>query len=114
MILSNSSGVGQVRLTDSISRLNARHGLQINSGGLVYMKNVQSMSNGEGNNDDGLYIEISDPALLQLYFATFLGNEGNGIELVSDTLGSPLLSSVTYFGNDTDNSGDLNYYAHLS
>ena len=114
MILSNSSGVGQVRLTDSISRLNARHGLQINSGGLVYMKNVQSMSNGEGNNDDGLYIEISDPAFLQLYFATFLGNEGNGIELVSDTLGSPLLSSVTYFGNDTDNSGDLNYYAHLS
>ena len=114
MILSNDGGTGFIKLTDSTSRLNARNGLEIYSNGLVYLKNVQSMTNGEGYDGDGLYVEVSDPALLQIYYSTFLGNEGNGIEVAGDFLGVPQLTYVTYFGNDTDMSGDLNYYAHLN
>ena len=112
MILSNESGLGKITVTDSITRLNARHGLQIYASDEVYLKNVHSMSNGEGYEGDGLWIEIPDASALTIYRSSFIGNEGSGIDLGSDYLGTPTLSSVSYFGNDTNMSGDYNYYAH--
>lgn len=103
---------GDIRITNSITRLNGRHGVQIDASGSVYLKKVQSMSNGVGYEGDGLNIEIADPLLLTIYYSTFIGNEGNGIDVLCDTFGIPLLNSVSYFGNDTDMDGDMNYYVH--
>ena len=72
------------------------------------------MSNGEGFDGDGLYMRLTNPALASIYYSTFVGNEGNGIELENDIAGNPLLSYVSYFGNDTDLDSDLNFYSHAS
>lgn len=114
MILSNESGSGKINVTDSITRLNARHGLQIYGNEVVYLKNVHSMSNGMDYEGDGLWIELPNASDLKIYKSSFIGNEGSGIDLGSDFLGVPTLSSVNYFGNDTNYSGDYNYYAHYS
>jgi hypothetical protein len=103
---------GDLRLTNSIARLNGKHGVQAYTEGAAYLKKVQSMSNGEGYEGDGLNIEMTDPLQLRIYNSTFIGNEGNGIDLLCDSFGIPLLSSVSYFGNDTDMDGDMNYYIH--
>jgi hypothetical protein len=44
--------------------------------------------------------------------SSFLGNQGSGIEIEYDTWGYATLTNVSYFGNDTDMNGDLNYYVH--
>ncbi|MDK2980712.1 MAG: hypothetical protein PWQ55_1059 [Chloroflexota bacterium] len=109
MIINNATGSGNISVTRIISRLNARDGLQIISGGpTVTLKYVQSMSNGEGYDGDGLYIEIPDPSYLKIYYSTFIGNEGNGIDVLGSVPEMPLLYSVSYFGNDTDMDGDRN------
>ena len=38
--------------------------------------------------------------------------KGSGIDIAYDTLGYASLINVSYFGNDTDLDGDLNYYLH--
>ena len=114
MYLSNELGEGGIFVTDSVSRLNARFGMQVYANSQVYMKNVHSMSNGVGYDSDGLWIELPNAADLRIYNSSFIGNEGCGIDLGSDVLGMPTLSSVSFFGNDTNMSGDRNYYAHYS
>ena len=114
MIVDNQDGSGAITITNSITRLNARDGLQLYSGGpSVTLKNIQSMSNGVGYEGDGLYIEIPDPAYLKIYTSSFIGNEGNGIDVIGIFPTKPLLFSVSYFGNDTDMDGDPNYQVTL-
>ena len=72
------------------------------------------MSNGAGNDGDGLYLRAMTPALTIFYTSSFIGNEGNGIEFVYDIFRVPSLLNVSYFGNDTDMDGDLNYYEHAA
>jgi hypothetical protein len=109
MILNNEFGTGNITVTNVVSRLNAKDGLQIISGGpSVLLKYVQSMSNGVGYDGDGLYIEIPDPSYLKIYYSTFIGNEGNGIDVLGTVPEMPQLFSVSYFGNDTDMDGDRN------
>lgn len=112
MILSNMYGSGTISVTDSIARLNAFHGMQIYGSGEVYLKNIHNMSNGAGYDGDGLWVELPNASDLKIYSSSFVGNEGNGIDLGSSVLGVPTLSSVSFFGNDTNYSGDYNYYAH--
>jgi len=47
-----------------------------------------------------------------IYYCSFLGNEGNGIEIESDVIGLPLFLSTNYIGNDTDLDGDWNLFCH--
>ena len=109
MILNNEFGSGNITVTNVVTRLNARDGMQIKSGGpSVTLKYIQSMSNGVGYDGDGLYIEIPDPSYLKIYYSSFIGNEGNGIDVFGDVPEMPQLFSVSYFGNDTDMDGDKN------
>jgi len=109
MILNNEFGLGTITVSNIVTRLNARDGMQIKSGGpSVTLKYVQSMSNGVGYDGDGLYIEIPDPSYLKIYYSTFIGNEGNGIDVLGVVPEVPQLFSVSYFGNDTDMDGDTN------
>ncbi len=116
MIVDNQADGGAITITNSITRLNARDGLQLYSGGpSVTLRNIQSMSNGVSYDGDGLYIEIPDPLYLKIYASSFIGNEGNGIEVIGT--GSiptkPQLFTVSFFGNDTDRDGDPNYLVTL-
>jgi len=114
MIVSNDTGNGAITITNTITRLNARDGLQLYSGGpAVTLRYVQSMSNGVGYDGDGLYIDMPDPAYLKIYYSTFIGNEGNGIDVIGFVPGTPQLFTVSYFGNDTDMDGDPNYQVTL-
>ena len=82
MILNNEFGSGNITVTNVVSRLNAKDGLQIKSGGpSVLLKYVQSMSNGVGYDGDGLYIEVPDPSYLKIYYSTFIVR-GNGIDVL--------------------------------
>jgi hypothetical protein len=70
------------------------------------------MSNGTGIDGDGLYLRAKTPALMAFFICSFLGNEGNGIQIAYDTYGVLSLAGVSYFGNDTNMNCDLDYYAH--
>ncbi|NPV41217.1 MAG: hypothetical protein HPY72_07745 [Anaerolineae bacterium] len=116
IIVDNQADGGAITITNSITRLNAKDGLQLYSGGpSVTLRNIQSMSNGVGYDGDGLYIEIPDPLYLKIYASSFIGNEGNGIEVIGT--GSiptePQLFNVSFCGNDTDRDDDPNYLVTL-
>ena len=112
MVLSNDTGTGYVMVTNTIARLNGWHGIHIATKGAVTIQSVHSMSNGKGNDGDGIYLRAATPARMIFRNSSFLGNEGSGIDIEYDTWGVPTLNNVSYFGNDTDLDGDLNYYAH--
>jgi hypothetical protein len=112
MVLSNETGTGFVTITNTIARLNDWHGIHVETKGAVTVNYVHSMSNGMGNDADGIYLRTANPTQVIFQNSSFLGNEGSGIEIAYDTLGMPLLINVSYFGNDTDMDGDLNFYVH--
>jgi hypothetical protein len=112
--LDNGTGTGFVRISNTVTRLNAWDGVNITTQGAVTLRNLHSMSNGAGNDGDGLYLRAKTPALMIFYTSSFIGNEGNGIEIAYDSYGVPSLLGVSYFGNDTDMDGDLNYYGHIA
>ncbi|HUV16350.1 MAG TPA: right-handed parallel beta-helix repeat-containing protein [Pelolinea sp.] len=112
MRLNNDTGFGYVTITNTIARLNENNGLEVITKGAVTAKYVHSMSNGLGLDGDGIYLRAATPARMIFYKSSFLGNEGSGIDIAYDTWGIPTLNYVSYFGNDTDMDGDLNYYAH--
>ena len=112
MVLDNSTSGWSVTVTNTIARLNQWHGVHIETRGFVSVKYLHSMSNGMGNDGDGIYLRTAAPGLAIFQNSSFLGNEGSGIDIAYDTLGYASLINVSYFGNDTDLDGDLNYYLH--
>jgi hypothetical protein len=113
IVLSNDMTNNPIIITNTIARLNEWHGIHLITGGAVTLSGVHSMSNGEGSDGDGLYMRMATPALTIIYSSSFLGNEGSGIEMDYTSYGVPSLIGVSYFGNDTDMDGDLNFYSHL-
>ena len=112
MVLSNETGLGYIVVTNTIARLNEWHGVHVETKGGVTIRTVHSMSNGKDNDGDGIYLRAATPARMIIQDSSFLGNEGSGIDIAYDSWGIPTLGNVSYFGNDTDLDGDLNYYAH--
>lgn len=112
MVLNNDTSTGYVTITNTIARLNDWHGIHVETKGAVSIRYVHSMSNGMGNDADGIYLRAATPARMFFQNSSFLGNQGSGIEIEYDTWGYATLTNVSYFGNDTDMDGDLNYYVH--
>ncbi len=114
MVLSNETGTGYINISNTVTRLNEWHGVHLITQGAVTIRSLHSMSNGKGVDGDGLYMRAKSPSLKIFYTCSFIGNEGNGIEISYDNYGIPAMMGVSYFGNDTDLDGDLNYYSHLA
>lgn len=112
MVLSNETGTGSVTITNTIARLNDWHGIHVETKGAVSAKYVHSMSNGMGYDADGIYLRAATPSSVTFQNSSFVGNQGDGIEIVYDVWGVPVLNNVSYFGNDTDLNGNLNLYVH--
>jgi len=88
-------------------------GIYLESGGNISISSTLSLSNGYYDSDgDGLYIVASPTSLVTIKTSAFMGNEGNGIEVVG---ANPVILSTWYFGNDTDGDGiasEANLYIH--
>ena len=81
--------------------------------GKATLSGITSLSNGAGDNSDGLYVSSTSALGVSISNSFFLGNEGSGIE--ADLLSANLLTLVNtaYFGNDTDVNGDLDLICSL-
>ena len=75
----------------------------------AYIYKLWSASNSWGGDNDGLYLNVGAYPVSILY-SSFIGNEGNGIEVVNAT--SLNLTGTNYFGNDTNVNGDPNLFWH--
>jgi len=111
-------GAGLITLTNINVKGSGWHGIDIfSSSGDVKLTNVCSYLNGIGSDGDGLFVAIDPAHKLTISRSSFMGNEGNGIELLYMGLGGlpPVITSTTYFGNDTDYDGgvtEANFYIH--
>jgi len=98
-ILAISTG-GNITVSKVISRFAGDNGLHLVSDGNIYLTTVVSMSNGDGDTDgDGVYINVAPGGLVTIKLSVFMGNAGNGIEVVNAI---PTLYKTYYFGNDVD------------
>ncbi len=100
------TGIGNVTISTITTRSNSMEGVLIYTNGIVALNTVLSMF----NNADGVRI-ITTNDNLYVYNSIFLANRGNGIDASIGT-GTFTMSNTLYFGNDTDNTGDLNIYIH--
>jgi len=113
-------GAGLITLTNINVKGSGEHGIDIfSSSGDVKLTNVCSYMNGIGSDGDGLFVAIDPAHKLTISRSSFMGNEGNGIELLYMGSGGlpPAITSTTYFGNDTDYDGgvtEANFYIHDS
>jgi hypothetical protein len=114
MVLSNETGSAPITISNTVTRLNQWHGLHLITNGLVTLRNTHSMSNGVGLDGAGIFVRAYTASSLKFYLSSFIGNEGSGIEIAYDTALLPVLSGVSYFGNDTDRDGDLNLEIYLA
>jgi hypothetical protein len=111
--VNNSTGAGKtVTVNTMITKMNGSYGLFITTDGKATLANITSLYNGIGTNSDGLYVSSTSAAGLSISNSFFLGNEGSGIEadLVSPNLLT--LTNTAYWGNDSNNSSDLDLYIH--
>jgi hypothetical protein len=111
-------GAGLITLTNITVKDSGLTGIDIFSySGDVKLTNVCSFMNGTGSDGDGLFIWLNPDHKVTITKSSFMGNEGNGIEIQYMGAGGlpPVLSSVTYFGNDTDYDGtesEANLFVH--
>ena len=107
------SGSGNITLNLVSVKYSGMAGIYLESGGNISISSTLSLSNGYYDSDgDGLYIVASPTSLVTIKTSAFMGNEGNGIEVVG---ANPVILSTWYFGNDTDGDGiasEANLYIH--
>jgi hypothetical protein len=107
------AGAGNITLNLVSVKYSGMAGIYLESGGNISISSTLSLSNGYYDSDgDGLYIVASPTSLVTIKTSAFMGNEGNGIEVVG---ANPVILSTWYFGNDTDGDGiasEANLYIH--
>ncbi len=97
------TGLGNVTASYINTRGNGSTGLEIESKGIVTLSTVISMFNA----DHGIFV-ISHDHKAYISYSVSIANAGSGIRAEVGPLGTLTVTSTLYFGNDTDNTGDLN------
>ena len=114
-ILVDKTGAGLVSMTNINVKYSGYHGISINTEGDIRLTGVCSLLNGVGSDGDGLHIEANPTGNVTIIKSTFMGNEGNGIDINNSFGVKPVLTAALYFGNDSDYDGtadQANYYWH--
>jgi hypothetical protein len=114
-ILVDKTGTGLVSLNNVNVKGSGYHGISINTGGDVRLIGVCSLLNGVGADGDGVHIETDPTGIVTIQKSTFMGNEGNGIDINNGFGVKYVLTAVLYFGNDSDYDGtadQANLYWH--
>ncbi len=96
------AGLGNVSVSYINTRSNIDHGLEIYSNGTVSLRSATSMLNGYYGASIRTYghnLSISSSVISGNTFSGILANIGSGTFTLTNTF---------YFGNDIDNTGDLN------
>ncbi|NTW08536.1 MAG: hypothetical protein HGA28_03090, partial [Anaerolineaceae bacterium] len=96
------AGLGNVSVSYINTRSNNDHGLEIYSNGAVSLKSATSMLNGYHGasiRTFGHNLSVSSSVISGNTFSGILANIGSGTFTLTNTF---------YFGNDIDNTGDLN------
>ena len=102
---------GNLTLSQINVKYSGTNGLLLSGNSNITLSNLTSLGNGSGTDGDGIQISASATTVISINNASFMANEGNGIEISSGQI-IPTLLNTFYFGNDVDNDGDLNYYWH--
>jgi hypothetical protein len=108
----NISGVyvysfGKLTVTDGVTSNNNYSGFVAETYNGAAITNLIAYNNGASANASGIHLYVYG-GNVSFNKSSFVGNAGHGIFIT----GSPVvtMTSTTYYGNDTDNSGDTNYY----
>jgi hypothetical protein len=110
-IFAQSYSSGTMTISNSFFRYNGMHGMQLVSDGNFLLTNVISIQNGDAYNADGISIDAGFLSTVTMKYSVFMDNRGNGIEIMHPgTSFTPLLLACSWFGNDTDGSGNLNLW----
>ena len=102
---------GNITLNQINVKYSGVNGLALVGNSKITLSNLASFANGSGTDGDGIQISASAMTVISMNKASFIANEGNGIEIINGQI-TPTLLNTFYFGNDVDNDGDLNYYWH--
>jgi len=105
------AGDGNISLNRIEVKYSGTHGLNISGNNNITLSNLTSFNNGFGTDGDGVHITAALTTSVTIKNASFMANEGSGIE-IAGALAYPTLNNTFYFGNDTDNDGDMNLYLH--
>ncbi|BBB49401.1 right-handed parallel beta-helix repeat-containing protein [Pelolinea submarina] len=100
---------GALTVTNLWTAKNGYQGLDLLAGLDATISNVQCFSNGATANEDGMMVRMgTEDGVVKILNSAFVGNYGSGIA-VNGTFNVDLINTF-YFGNDADNSGDLNFF----
>jgi hypothetical protein len=105
------SDSGNITLSQINVKYSGANGIALSGNSKITLSNLTSFANGSGTDGDGVHISASATTIISINNASFMANEGNGIEISSGQI-IPTMLNTFYFGNDVDNDGDLNYYWH--
>jgi hypothetical protein len=101
---------GAVTIKKVIALSNGREGLDLAVRGAVYMENINAMGNGSSGNYHGIMV-VSNSNPMTIKNSVVIGNTGSGLDT---WLGGQTLTLVNtyYYGNDTNNTGDPDWFDH--
>ncbi len=105
------AGDGNISLNRIDVKYSGAHGFNLSGNSKISLSYLTGFNNGSGSDGDGLHIEANVATAISIKNATFMANEGSGIE-IDGGLEFPSLNNIFYFGNDTDNDGDMNLHWH--
>ena len=103
------SSSGKLTIADAVTSLNRYEGVYGSSAG-ASITNLSALNNGSGANGSGIHLILSS-GTASFAKSSFAGNTGHGI-WVEGSGYKPVvtITSTTYYGNDTDRSGDKNFF----
>ena len=100
-----------VTLSNVYSAMNQQYGIDLAAVQDVTISGTTAAVNGSSvSNGDGLRIESNGSGVVTLSKSTFIGNYGNGVELID--VATFTQSNTVIFANDVDGSGDDDLYQH--